>query len=62
MSVEGLIVHHGEADGVTLHNTRVDYLLTAERSKQCSVFEFSVAPSGPRFSRISAGLIVRART
>ena len=44
MSVEGLILHHGEVDGVTLHNTRVDYLLTAEHSKQCSVFEFSIAP------------------
>jgi quercetin dioxygenase-like cupin family protein len=44
MSVEGIILHHGEADGVTLHNTRVDYLLTAERSKQCSIFEFSIAP------------------
>jgi predicted metal-dependent enzyme (double-stranded beta helix superfamily) len=44
MSVEGLILHHGEVDGVTLHQTRVDYLLTAERSKQCSVFEFSIAP------------------
>ena len=44
MSVEGLILHHGEADGVTLHNTRVDYLLTAEHSKHCSLFEFSIAP------------------
>jgi quercetin dioxygenase-like cupin family protein len=44
MSVEGIILHHGEAGGVTLHQTRVDYLLTAEHSKQCSVFEFSIAP------------------
>ena len=40
MSVEGIILHHGEAGGVTLHQTRVDYLLTAEHSKQCSIFEF----------------------
>ena len=39
MSVEGLILHHGEAHGVTLHQTRLDYLVTAEHSKQCSLFE-----------------------
>ena len=44
MSVEGLILHHGEAHGVTLHQTRVDYLVTAEHSKQCLLFEFTVAP------------------
>jgi quercetin dioxygenase-like cupin family protein len=44
MSVEGIILHHGEAGGVTLHQTRVDYLLTVEHSKQCSLFEFSIAP------------------
>jgi quercetin dioxygenase-like cupin family protein len=44
MSVEGIILHHGEAGGVTLHQTRIDYLVTAEHSKQCSVFEFSIAP------------------
>ena len=44
MSVEGLILHHGEAHGVTLHQTRIDYLVTAEHSKQCSLFEFTVAP------------------
>ena len=39
MSVEGIILHHGEAGGVTLHQTQVDYLLTAEhfaRSARCS--------------------------
>ncbi len=44
MSVEGIILHHGEAHSVTLHHTRVDYLVTAEHSKQCSLFEFTVAP------------------
>jgi len=44
MSVEGLILHHGEAHGVTLHQTRIDYLVTAENSKQCSLFELTVAP------------------
>jgi mannose-6-phosphate isomerase-like protein (cupin superfamily) len=41
---EGIILHHGEAHGVTLHQTRIDYLVTAEHSKQCSLFEFTVAP------------------
>ena len=45
MSVEGIILHHGEADGVTLHQTRIDYLLTAEHSKQWSLFESLIAPS-----------------
>jgi quercetin dioxygenase-like cupin family protein len=44
MSVDGIVLHHGEAGGVTLHQTRVDYLLTAEHSKQCSLFEFTIAP------------------
>jgi quercetin dioxygenase-like cupin family protein len=45
MSVEGIVLHHGEATGgVTLHNTRIDYLLTAEQSKQCSLFELTIAP------------------
>jgi quercetin dioxygenase-like cupin family protein len=44
MSVEGLILHHGKAHGVTLHQTRIDYLVTAEHSKQCSLFEFTIAP------------------
>ena len=43
MSVEGIILHHGEAHGVTLHQTRVDYLVSAENSKQCSLFEFPIA-------------------
>jgi hypothetical protein len=43
MSVEGIVLKHGEAHGVTLHETRVDYLVTAEQSKQCSLFEFTVA-------------------
>jgi quercetin dioxygenase-like cupin family protein len=37
------LLHHGEAHGVTLHQTRIDYLVTAEHSKQCSLFEFTVA-------------------
>lgn len=44
MSVEGIILQHGEAGGVTLHGTRIDYLVTEGQSKCCSVFEFSVAP------------------
>jgi quercetin dioxygenase-like cupin family protein len=44
MSVEGIVLHQGEAGGVTLHNTRIDYLLTAQDSKHCSLFEFTIAP------------------
>ena len=44
MSIEGLILNHGEAHGVTLHQSRIDYLVTAKHSKQCSLFEFTVAP------------------
>jgi hypothetical protein len=29
---------------VTLHQNRVDYLVTAEHPRQCSLFEFTVAP------------------
>lgn len=43
-SIVGIILHHGEAGEVTLHQTRIDYLLTAEHSKQCSLFELSIAP------------------
>jgi quercetin dioxygenase-like cupin family protein len=34
----------GQAPGVSLKGTRVDFLLTAEDSKGCSMFEFHVAP------------------
>ena len=44
MSVEGVIFQRGEAPGVPLQQTRVDYLVTADNSKQCSLFEFTVAP------------------
>ena len=60
MSVEGLILHHGEARGVTLHETRIDYLVTAEHSKQCSLFEFTVAPglnTGASLTRSACGLV-----
>ena len=39
MSVEGVIFKRGEAPGVPLQQTRVDYLVTADNSKQCSLFE-----------------------
>jgi quercetin dioxygenase-like cupin family protein len=44
MSADGVIFKRGEAPGVTLQQTRVDYLVTASDSKQCSLFEFTVAP------------------
>jgi len=44
MSLDGMILHHGQAGGVSLQQTRVGYLLTAEDSKRCSLFEFTVAP------------------
>ena len=34
----------GQAPGVSLKGTRVDFLLTAEDSKGCSMFELHVAP------------------
>jgi quercetin dioxygenase-like cupin family protein len=44
MSLEGIILQAGEAQGVSLRDTRIDYLVTADQSRHCSVFEFSVAP------------------
>ncbi len=44
MSTKAIVVQHGQATGVDLRGTRVDYLVTAGQSKHCSVFEFSVAP------------------
>jgi len=45
MSIEGIILQSGAAPGVSLRGTQVDFLVTAEHAKGCSVFEFSVAPS-----------------
>jgi quercetin dioxygenase-like cupin family protein len=44
MSIEGIFLQPGEAQGVSLRGTRVDFLVTAEHAKGCSVCEFSVAP------------------
>ena len=44
MPVEGIILQHGGATGVDLRGTRIDYLVTANQSMHCSLFEFSVAP------------------
>jgi quercetin dioxygenase-like cupin family protein len=44
MSIEGILLQPGEAQGVSLRGTQVDFLVTAEHAKGCSVFEFSVAP------------------
>lgn len=42
MSTEGVILEHGTAGGISLGPTRIDYLVTGEHSKNCSMFEFSV--------------------
>jgi len=44
MSVEGVVLQNGRAAGVDLRGTRIDYLVTANHSKHCSLFEFFVAP------------------
>ncbi len=44
MSIEGILLQPGEAQGVSLRGTQVDFLVTGEHAKGCSVFEFSVAP------------------
>ena len=44
MSIEGILLQPGEVQGVSLRGTQVDFLVTAEHAKGCSVFEFSVAP------------------
>jgi len=44
MSIEGIILQHGEAGSVSVLGSRIDYLVTAEHSKCCSIFELSVAP------------------
>jgi quercetin dioxygenase-like cupin family protein len=44
MSIEGIILEHGQAGGVSVRGSRIDYLVTADHSKCCSMFELSVAP------------------
>jgi len=44
MAIEGIILQRGEGDGVSLRDTRIDYLVTARNSNSCSIFDFSVAP------------------
>lgn len=44
MSVEGIILQRGEARAVSLRDTRIGYLITADHSSHCSIFEFVVAP------------------
>ena len=44
MSIAGIVLGHGDAHGVTILGSRVDFLVTGESSEQCSIFELSVAP------------------
>lgn len=44
MKPEGTFLQRGEAKGVSLGGTQVNFLATAAQSKRCSVFEFLVAP------------------
>ncbi len=40
----GMLAYHEAVRKRGASQTRVDYLVTAEHSKQCSLFEFTVAP------------------
>jgi len=44
MSIEGIILQRGEAHGVAVRGTQIDFLVTAEHAKSCSMFELSIAP------------------
>jgi quercetin dioxygenase-like cupin family protein len=43
-TIQGNVHLPGEAPGVRLRGTQVDFLATAVQSKHCSMFEFHVAP------------------
>lgn len=42
MELEGTFLQRGDAKGVSLQGTQVNFLATAAQSKRCSVFEFIV--------------------
>jgi quercetin dioxygenase-like cupin family protein len=44
MPVKGIVLQDSRTGGVDLRGTRIDYLVTADDSKHCSLFEFSIAP------------------
>jgi quercetin dioxygenase-like cupin family protein len=44
MSIEGIILQRGEAQGVSVRGSQIDFLVTAEHAKGCSMFELSIAP------------------
>jgi len=44
MSAVGVVVPAGKAKRVDLRGSHLDYLLTGENSKGCSLFEFDVSP------------------
>ena len=61
MSIEGILLQPGEAQSVSLRGTQVDFLVTAEHAKGCSVFEFSVAPGFDTVTVIFTALPSRPR-
>ena len=44
MSIAGIILEHGGADGVSILGSRVDFLVTGDHSERCSILEIAVAP------------------
>jgi len=44
MSIVGVVLRPGEASGVQLLGQRLDFLVTAGHSENCSIFELSVEP------------------
>ena len=44
MPAKGIVPQNSRAAGVDLRGTRIDYLVTANDSRHCSLFEFSIAP------------------
>jgi quercetin dioxygenase-like cupin family protein len=52
MSIEAIILRRGEAQGVSSRGSQIDFLVTAEHAKGCSMFELSIAPgfdTGPHY-------------
>ncbi len=44
MSKEGMILKPGEAQSVSLRGNQLEFLITGERSKRCTVYEYAVQP------------------
>src|SRR5712691_3319310 len=44
MTIEGIILRRGEASGVSVRGSQIDFLVTAEQAKGCSVLDLSISP------------------